>query len=74
MSFQDAHSVNVAYIATVLAHNPDLERLLRLARQLNEGYRSGSVRVPAELDLSGYDDNTAELLAAFTLAITGGSL
>lgn len=67
----DDESVNVAYMATVLANNPDLQRFLEYVRQLQQEYRSGRLCVPADIDLSTMDDETAAAAAALILYVRG---
>ena len=68
---QDAHSVALSYYGQALANNPELERLIKLAQQLRQQYRSGLLFLPADADLSGMDAETAEIAAAFLLAVRG---
>ena len=71
LSPTDAQSVNVAYLATVLAHNPHLERFLKHAQQLQQDYRDGRLCVPADIDLSTMDEETAAAAAALILFVRG---
>lgn len=71
LKLYDAHSVNVAYVATVLAHNPDLQRFFETVRQLRHESGSGRLCVPTVIDLTGYDTETAELIAALAFALRG---
>ena len=63
--------LDLAIIGHILAHRPDLQRFFDQLRQLRQEYRSGLVSVPAEIDLSGLDPDTAALAAAFVFAIKG---
>lgn len=67
----DVKSAILAYYGQSLAKNPELERTLKLAKQLRQQYRSGLLSVPKEIDLSGMDAETAEITAAFLLAVRG---
>jgi len=69
--FSDAQSVDVAYVATVLANNPDLQRFFEYVRQLRHEYGSGQLCVPAVIDLTGYDPDTAAAAAALVMAVKG---
>lgn len=67
----DAKSAILAYYRQALSFNPEQERLIKLAQQLRQQYRSGLLSVPKEIDLSGMDAETAEIAAAFLLAVRG---
>ena len=68
---KNAQGVDLAIIRRILANNPEQERLIKLAQQLRQQYRSGLLSLPADADLSGMDAETAEIAAAFLLAIRG---
>lgn len=67
----DEKSAILAYYGQALANNPEQERLIKLAQQLRYELRSGLVSVPKEVDLSGMDEETAAITAAFLLAVRG---
>ena len=68
---QTAQGVDLAIIGHILAHRPDLQRFFDFLEQLRQDYRSGLVSVPADLDLSDLDPDTAALVVAFVYAIKG---
>ena len=60
-----------AIIGRILAQRPDLYYLFSLVRQLNEDYRNGKLSIPAELDFSDLDPDTAEAAALMALVVRG---
>lgn len=68
---QTSRGLDLAIIGHILAHRPDLQRFFDDLQQLRQDYRSGLVSVPADLDLTGLDPDTAALAAAFVFAIKG---
>lgn len=64
-------AVTLAYFQCELANNPELERHIKAAADLRQRLRQGAASLPAVIDLSRFDDETAELLSAFILAVSG---
>lgn len=67
---QDARA-DLAIFGHILAHRPDLERFLKYAQQLQQDYRDGRLCVPADIDLSTMDEETAAAAAALILFVRG---
>lgn len=70
MTPQDARA-DLAIIGHILAHNPDLERFLKMARQLRQGYQDGELSIPSDIDLTAMDTETAAAAAALILFARG---
>lgn len=64
-------AVTLAYFQCELANNPELERHIKAAVDLRQQLRQGAASLPAVIDLSRFDAETAELLSAFILAVSG---
>lgn len=64
-------AVTLAYFQCELANNPELERHIKAAVDLRRQLRQGAVSLPAVIDLSRFDAETAELLSAFILSVSG---
>ena len=68
---QTPQGVDLAIIGHILAHRPDLQRFFDDLMKLRQDYRSGLVSVPADIDLSDLDPDSAALAVAFVYAIKG---
>lgn len=67
----DEKSAIFAYFARTLAENPALEEHIKAAVDLRQQLRQGAASLPAVIDLSRFDAETAPLAAAFILAARG---
>ena len=73
-TFINEQDFEPAIIGHILAQRPDIYYVIAWARLLNREYRSGRLSLPAQIDLSDLDTDSAELAAAFISAVTGGGL
>lgn len=72
--FKSTRGADLADLGQILAQRPDIYYVIAWARLLNREYRSGRLSLPAQIDLSDLDTDSAELAAAFISAVTGGGL